>query len=92
MTLEQLLCPAVFEWYESFKSRLNESNTQMTADQIENEFDKWLIENEDKVNESVNENRKEFNESLQASIKEYKKLNEVLFDDIVDGTDDADIQ
>lgn len=92
MTLEQLLCPAVFEWYESFKSRLNESNTQMTADQIENEFDKWLIENEDKVNESVNENRKEFNESLQESIKEYKKLNEGLFDDIVDGTDDADIQ
>jgi len=100
MTLEQLLCPAVFEWHQSFKSRLNESNIQMTAEQIENEFDKWLIENEDKVNESVKENRKKFNESLQESIKEYKKLNEGedegedenVFADFWDKVDDSDIQ
>ena len=80
MILEQLLSPAVFEWYDSFQKRMNESHINMTPEQIEKEFDKWLIENEDFVNKSVKDNKKEINESIDHAIDLFK-LNEGLFDD-----------
>lgn len=83
MTLEQLLSPAVMDWYESFKKNLNESNTTLTPEQVEEAFDKWLIENEKLVNESVESDKESINESIQVGINAYEavKLNEKLFDD-----------
>ena len=65
MTLEQLLSPAVAEWYEKFKKNLNESNTTLTPEQMEEEFDKCLIENEQLVNQSVEENKESINGLLR---------------------------
>ena len=81
MTLEQLLSPAVAEWYEKFKKNLNESNTTLTPEQMEEEFDKWLIENEQLVNQSVEENKESINESINAGIEALNSLNEGIFDD-----------
>jgi len=91
MTLEQLLSPAVSEWYEKFKKELNESNSTLTPEQIEEEFDKWLTENEQLVNESVENNKEEINESINAGIEALESLNEgkSIFDD-ESFADDAD--
>ena len=43
MTLEQLLSPAVAEWYEKFKKELNESNTTMTPEQLEEEMKRYPL-------------------------------------------------
>ena len=56
MTIEQLLCPAVMTWERDFRKKLNESHIEMTDDEIADEFDKWLVENEDLVNKSVEDN------------------------------------
>ena len=80
MILEQLLSPAVFEWYDEFQRKMNESNTDITPEQVEKEFDNWLIENEELVNKSVEDNSKEINESIDTAINLFK-LNEGIFDD-----------
>ena len=56
MTIEQLLCPAVIRWEKEFRQHLNESNIEMSEDEIDAEFDKWLVENEDLINQSVADN------------------------------------
>ena len=80
MTLKQLLSPAVFEWYDEFQRKMNESHIDMTPEQVEKEFDNWLIENEELVNKSVEDNIKEINESIDTAINLFK-LNESIFDD-----------
>ena len=80
MILEQLLSPAVFEWYDEFQRKMNESNTDITPEQVEKEFDNWLTENEEFVNKSVEDNSKEINESIDTAINLFK-LNEGIFDD-----------
>ena len=45
MKLEQLLCPAVMDWLKA-----NPNSSQ-------EEFNKWLVENEELINESVKNNK-----------------------------------
>ena len=81
MTIEQLLCPAVINWEKNFRKQLNESHIDMSNEQIIEEFDKWLIENEDVINKSVEDNIEHINETIQRNMKKHKKLNEGIFDD-----------
>lgn len=97
MTIEQLLCPAVIRWESEFRKKLNESNIEMSEDEIDAEFDKWLVENEELINQSVKDNIDHINETIERNrIKVSKKLNEKFdfgFDDEdfanEDGEDEA---
>ena len=79
MTIEQLLCPAVMTWERDFRKKLNESHIEMTDDEIADEFDKWLVENEDLVNKSVEDNIGHINEIRQRNRKKLNALNEGFF-------------
>lgn len=79
MTIEQLLCPAVITWERDFRKKLNESHIEMTNDEIADEFDKWLVENEDLVNKSVEDNIDHINEVIQRSQERFNTLNEGMF-------------
>ena len=85
MTIEQLLCPAVIKWEAEFRKHLNESNIEMSEDEIDAEFDKWLVENEELINQSVKDNIDHINETIERNKqKVLKKLNEKFefsFDD-----------
>ena len=96
MTIEQLLCPAVINWEKNFRKQLNESHIDMSNEQIIEEFDKWLIENEDVINKSVEDNIEHINETIQRNMKKHKKLNEGIFDDDAfdddeNGNDEIDV-
>mgnify|MGYP003451671718 CR=1 FL=1 len=60
MTLEQLLSPAVFEW--------TTEHEHLPDDQLLKEFDKWFVENEDLINESVKNNIDEKEANIQKII------------------------
>ena len=85
MTIEQLLCPAVIRWEAEFRKHLNESNISMSEDEIDAEFDKWLVENEELINKSVKDNINHINETIERNRQKFsKKLNEKFdfgFDD-----------
>ena len=85
MTIEQLLCPAVIRWEAEFRKHLNESNISMSEDEIDAEFDKWLVENEELINKSVKDNINHINETIERNKQKCsKKLNEKFdfgFDD-----------
>ena len=85
MTIEQLLCPAVIRWEAEFRKQLNESNISMSEDEIDAEFDKWLVENEELINQSVKDNINHINETIERNKQKCsKKLNEKFdfgFDD-----------
>ena len=57
MTLEQLLSPAVLEW--------NNANKHLQEEQLLNEFNKWIVDNEEQINESVKINFDEINEYIE---------------------------
>ena len=77
MTIEQLLCPAVIRWESEFRKKLNESNIEMSDDEIDAEFDKWLVENEELINQSVKDNIDHINETIERNRQKFsKKLNE----------------
>lgn len=100
MTIEQLLCPAVIRWEAEFRKKLNESNIEMSDDEIDAEFDKWLVENEELINQSVKDNINHINETIERNRQKFsKKLNEKFdfgFDDDdfanEDGEDEANIE
>ena len=100
MTIEQLLCPAVIRWEAEFRKHLNESNIEMSDDEIDAEFDKWLVENEELINQSVKDNINHINETIERNRQKFsKKLNEKFdfgFDDDdfanEDGEDEANIE
>ena len=100
MTIEQLLCPAVIRWESEFRKKLNESNIEMSDDEIDAEFDKWLVENEELINQSVKDNIDHINETIERNRQKFsKKLNEKYdfhFDDEEfaneDGEDEANIE
>ena len=80
MTIEQLLCPAVIRWEAEFRKKLNESNIEMSADEIDAEFDKWLVENEELINQSVKDNIDHINETIERNRQKFsKKLNEKFY-------------
>ena len=96
MTIEQLLCPAVINWEKNFRKKLNENHINMSNEQIIEEFDKWLIENEDVINKSVEDNIEHINETIQRNMKKHNKLNEGIvdddaFDDDEDGNGEIDV-
>lgn len=71
MTLEQLLSPAVFEW--------TTEHEHLPDDQLLKEFDKWVVENEDLINESVKNNIDEINEYIESG-KSKAKLSKLLIE------------
>lgn len=87
MTIEQLLCPAVIRWEAEFRKKLNESNIEMSDDEIADEFDKWLIENEDLVNKSVDDNIEHINETIERNRQKLLAVNESIFDNFEDDGD-----
>lgn len=83
MTLKQLMSPIVLDWIKRKETNsLNENETQ--------DFDQWLIENEDLINKSVEDNIESINEDINLSIQEFKSLNEGLFGDDFDDADEDD--
>ena len=94
MTIEQLLCPAVIRWEAEFRKKLNESNIEMSDDEIDAEFDKWLVENEKFINQSVKDNIEHINETIERNMQKFsKKLNEKYdfhFDDEDFANEDGD--
>ena len=92
MTIEQLLCPAVQEWEDNFSKKLNESHIEMSGEEIEAEFDKWLIENEDLVNKSVEDNIEQINEIINRNMNKATVINEggrSMFDEFDDDDEPA---
>lgn len=80
MTIEQLLSPVVMDWIEN--------NDHLSDEQ----FEKWLVENEDIINESVKTNIDEINECIQKGYENSKLLLENVDDDIDwDNIDFSDI-
>ena len=69
MTLEQLLSPAVLEW--------TNEHEHLPDDQLLKEFDKWIVENEDLINESVKNNIDKINEYIERG-KSKAKLSTLL--------------
>lgn len=91
MTIEQLLCPAVIRWEAEFRKHLNESNIEMSEDEIDAEFDKWLVENEELINQSVKDNIDHINETIERNKqKVLKQLNEGKFSFDFDDDDFAE--
>ena len=74
MTLEQLISPAVWEW--------TNENEHLPEEQMINEFDKWLVENEEMINESVKNNIDLINECIETGKKNASLLVEKNEDDI----------
>lgn len=90
MTIEQLLCPAVIRWEAEFRKKLNESNITMSDDEIADEFDKWLVENEELINKSVEDNIEHINETIERNRLKFSRLNEAFWDE--DFLSDDDIK
>lgn len=76
MTIEQLLCPAVIRWESEFRKHLNESNISMSDEEMDAAFDKWLVENEELINQSVKDNIDHINETIERNMQEFSKLDE----------------
>ena len=76
MTIEQLLCPAVRRWESEFRKHLNESNISMSDEEMDAAFDKWLVENEELINQSVKDNIDHINETIERNMQEFSKLDE----------------
>lgn len=57
LTLEQLLSPAVWEW--------NQANKHLPEEQLLKEFNKWVVDNKNQINESVKNNFDEINEYIE---------------------------
>ena len=74
MTLEQLLSPAVWEW--------SQANKNLPEEQLLNEFNKWIVENEELINESVKNNLDEINEYIERGKENTRLLMENTSDEI----------
>lgn len=74
MTLQQLLSPAVLEWYLE--------NNHLQKDMLLKEFNKWVVENENKINESVKNNLDKINEHIERGKEKTRLLRESTEDDI----------
>ena len=91
MTLEQLLSPAVLEW--------NQANKHLPEEQLIKEFNKWIVDNENQINESVKNNFDEINEYIERGNEKARLLmesaddfnwDEIDFDDIKDMPEKSD--
>lgn len=68
MTLEQLLSPAVWEW--------NQANKHLPEEQLLTEFNKWIVDNKNQINESVKNNFDEINEYIERGKAQTRLLME----------------
>ena len=68
MTLEQILSPAVMDWFQE--------NGNLPKEQMIKEFDNWLVNNEEKINESVRNNIEEINECIKMGCERSRLLLE----------------
>jgi hypothetical protein len=82
MTLEQLLSPAMLEW--------SEANKHLPEDQLLQEFDKWFVENQTQINESVKNNFTEINECIERGKEDARLLIESIDEIDWDNYDDTD--
>ena len=91
MTLEQLLSPAVWEW--------NQANKHLPEEQLLKEFNKWIVDNKNQINESVKNNFDEINEYIERGKAQTRLLMESTdeidwdnmdFDDIDDTPEKSD--
>ena len=77
MTLEQILSPAVMDWLQE--------NKDIPKEQSIEEFDKWLVNNEQIINESVKNNIDEINECIKKGCEKTRLLFEnFVSDDEID--------
>lgn len=89
MTLKQLISPAVIEWIKK--------NKHIPKEQRIVEFRKWIADNKEVINESVNNNIDKINEHIERGCKKSQLLMEgrdwssVSLDDDDDDTDDEPI-
>ena len=74
MTLQQLLSPAVLEWYLE--------NKHLQKDMLLKEFNKWIVDNENKINESVKNNLDKINEHIERGKEKTRLLRESTEDDV----------
>ena len=74
MTIEQLLSPAVWEW--------TQANKHLPEEQLLTEFNKWIVNNENIINESVNNNIDEINEYIERGKSATRLLMESTSEDI----------
>ena len=84
MTLEQLLSTAVWEW--------NQANKHLPEEQMLEEFNKWVVDNENQINESVQNNLDEINEYIERGKENARLLmestaNEINWDDYDEDVD-----
>ena len=83
MTLEQLLSPAVWEW--------SQANKHLPEEQLLNEFNKWIVDNEKQINESVKNNLDEINEYIERGKEKSRLLIESVDEIDWDNMDFDDI-
>ena len=81
MTLEQILSPAVMDWFQE--------NGNLPKEQMIKEFDNWLVNNEEKINESVRNNIEEINECIKMGCERSRLLLEASAH-VTDDEDDDD--
>ena len=75
MTIEQLLCPAVIRWESEFRKKLNESNIEMSDDEIDKAVKEAAeFEAQDKKRKEAIDTR---NEADSFVFQTEKALNEV---------------
>ena len=74
MTLEQLLSPAIWEW--------TQANKNLPEEQLLTEFNKWIVDNEEQINESVKNNLDEINEYIERGKANTRLLMESTSEDI----------
>ena len=85
MTLEQLLSPAVWEW--------SQANKHLPKEQLLNEFNKWVVDNEELINESVKNNFDEINEHIERGMANTRLMLESKDEDFdFDSMDFDDVE
>ena len=82
MTLEQILSPAVMDWFQE--------NGNLPKEQMIKEFDNWLVNNEEKINESVRNNIEEINECINMGCERSRLLLETSVYATDDDEEDED--
>ena len=83
MTLRQLLSPAVLEW--------NLKHEHLPDEQLIKEFNKWIVENESLINESVENNLEKINEHIERGKSKAKSTQAKLLTENVDDDYEIDL-
>lgn len=82
MTLKQLLSPAVLEW--------NMKHDHLPDDLLIKEFNKWVADNENVINESVKNNLEKINECIERGKEKSRTLRTSHVNLLTESADDDD--